>query len=109
VPEPPAGVKDGRDVVCAYVSGTARHGARSAKRYRVAVSVVKAPRGNTRRPLVILGGGLDEAVAHIGPLIAGRQGRKALFGRLSERRRASPQPSSTACTASRRGTPRSRR
>ncbi len=95
-------------MVCTYVSGRARHGARSAERYRVAVSVVKAPRGNTRRPLVILGGGLYEAVAQIGPLIAGRQGRKTLFGRLSESR-ASPQPSSTACTASRRGTPRSRR
>jgi pimeloyl-ACP methyl ester carboxylesterase len=85
-PTPPEGVKDGRDVACGFVSVPQRHGARNSKRYRVAISVVKAHGRRTRRPLVILGGGPGEAVAASGPLIAAPEARRSLFGRLNRTR-----------------------
>ena len=85
-PKPPKGVKDGRDVVCAFVSVPRRHGVAGPVRYRVAVSVVKAKRRGGRRPLVVLGGGPGEAIASAGPLIASRAGRSSLFGRLAQTR-----------------------
>lgn len=80
------GVKDGRDVVCAFVSVPRRHGVAGPVRYRVAVSVVKAKRRSGRRPLIVLGGGPGEAVASAGPAIASRAGRSSLFGRLAQNR-----------------------